>query len=643
MCVGERERGAVKKKVRAFDPISASVPVEPSRPLFLILDYSPALKPSCSSTPSLPSPAILAHHQVKHLRWKCKGNQKILVDGLPVEVFWDVHNWLFGIVLGSVVFMFQTCVADEKSRASHSNTHTEPLPTILPWSSSQIFRDSQWPGLGFSLIFKHRRSSPPQRVIQNTTDFAHGKEELSPYKNTKTEGQLCKSWSTGTYGKKSCFPRHLTASASTLSSSPSATPPQPGKKSTMKIKQDSSTFVDWSPAARGEGFSGVIEAKGQRIEPQGKSHALIKRTMAAVGLGVAEREVGPEDYGLPTGIIFAGNDPIGTRSNLRPVREPIMPAKTIASRSVMMVSLGRRFFDKEKQYAYAVREIGCPLPSSHVAAEGSFGYGGSGLALSVGEAVVTSWRLEWRPYDQVVNCGSSSARGGSGLVHEQEPILHVGDTVCMGFYEKGKLDAKIAAETVAGSIGTYEVLPSLLWRDYGDMFASNVPMVEGVGEQGLVGIRSRGLSNVVENNPRTHKGAARFSNSVVQRESSCFSVIREVVEFGTSRCRSLSPVDCFCLEGNRWPNLARYLGFSNEETRAIEPRRQDGKKNFLGGQVLKGLLWIDCFFCNKENMSCTWNEFNGLAYKELLWRTVPKTDKQGDELYGEAIKGKDLR
>ncbi|KAJ4956272.1 hypothetical protein NE237_013055 [Protea cynaroides] len=121
-------------------------------PLFLIPDDYPALKPSCSSTPSLPSPAILARHQVKHFRWKCRGNQTILVDGLLVEVFWDVHNWLFGTVLGSAVFIFQTCVADEKLWASHGNTHTEPLPTILPWFSSQIFRDSQRPGLGFSLI-----------------------------------------------------------------------------------------------------------------------------------------------------------------------------------------------------------------------------------------------------------------------------------------------------------------------------------------------------------------------------------------------------------------------------------------------------------------------------------------------------------
>jgi hypothetical protein len=78
--------------------------------------------------------------RVKRLPWKFRGNQTILVDGLPVEVFWDVHGWLFGSVTADAVFMFQTCqAAPEKS---------------MPWAYSQIFRDRepQLQGHGFSLI-----------------------------------------------------------------------------------------------------------------------------------------------------------------------------------------------------------------------------------------------------------------------------------------------------------------------------------------------------------------------------------------------------------------------------------------------------------------------------------------------------------
>ncbi|XP_042408427.1 uncharacterized protein LOC121997847 isoform X1 [Zingiber officinale] len=62
--------------------------------------------------------------QVKRLAWKFRGNQTILVDGLPVEVFWDVHSWLFGAPSTSAVFMFQTRLPSEK---------------VLPWSRGLDF------------------------------------------------------------------------------------------------------------------------------------------------------------------------------------------------------------------------------------------------------------------------------------------------------------------------------------------------------------------------------------------------------------------------------------------------------------------------------------------------------------------------
>lgn len=67
--------------------------------------------------------------QVKHLLWKFRGNYTIAVDGLPVEVYWDVHNWLFGSTTGSAVFMFQTCSAVDKSA-----TFSDPfiVPSRLP-------------------------------------------------------------------------------------------------------------------------------------------------------------------------------------------------------------------------------------------------------------------------------------------------------------------------------------------------------------------------------------------------------------------------------------------------------------------------------------------------------------------------------
>ncbi|KAF7852339.1 hypothetical protein BT93_L0897 [Corymbia citriodora subsp. variegata] len=86
--------------------------------------------------------------QVKRLRWKFRGNHTILVNGLAVEVFWDVHNWLFNPSSGNAVFMFKTCLSAEKLW----NSQPFSEPNALQWSFSQRFLDSKSQGLGFSLI-----------------------------------------------------------------------------------------------------------------------------------------------------------------------------------------------------------------------------------------------------------------------------------------------------------------------------------------------------------------------------------------------------------------------------------------------------------------------------------------------------------
>ncbi|CAN0830470.1 hypothetical protein LINGRAPRIM_LOCUS3255 [Linum grandiflorum] len=95
--------------------------------------------------------------QVKRLKWKFRGNGTILVDGLPVEVFWDVHDWLFGgAAMGNnnAVFMFQTCLSAEKlwNSSSSSQQPLFDLSTASAMSQSQRFKECQSQGLGFSLV-----------------------------------------------------------------------------------------------------------------------------------------------------------------------------------------------------------------------------------------------------------------------------------------------------------------------------------------------------------------------------------------------------------------------------------------------------------------------------------------------------------
>lgn len=46
--------------------------------------------------------------RVKRLQWNFRGNQTIFVDGLLVDLLWDVHDWFFNPASGSAVFMFRT-------------------------------------------------------------------------------------------------------------------------------------------------------------------------------------------------------------------------------------------------------------------------------------------------------------------------------------------------------------------------------------------------------------------------------------------------------------------------------------------------------------------------------------------------------
>ncbi|KAK2647792.1 hypothetical protein Ddye_015281 [Dipteronia dyeriana] len=53
---------------------------------------------------------VLIH--VRNLQWRFRGNQTVLVDKQPVQVFWDVHDWLFsspGTSHGLFIFKPESC------------------------------------------------------------------------------------------------------------------------------------------------------------------------------------------------------------------------------------------------------------------------------------------------------------------------------------------------------------------------------------------------------------------------------------------------------------------------------------------------------------------------------------------------------
>lgn len=56
--------------------------------------------------------------EIKHLKWKFRGNEKVDVEGVPVQISWDVYNWVFGDEKdhGHAIFMFRFDEDDEEFR-----------------------------------------------------------------------------------------------------------------------------------------------------------------------------------------------------------------------------------------------------------------------------------------------------------------------------------------------------------------------------------------------------------------------------------------------------------------------------------------------------------------------------------------------
>lgn len=89
--------------------------------------------------------------QVKRLMWKFRGNQTIMVDGFPVELLWDVHNWLFNPSDDHAVFIFQSGLC-----SSPSNHAAAPSYSYYQWHQhmqvSSSSTDKCQERYGFSLL-----------------------------------------------------------------------------------------------------------------------------------------------------------------------------------------------------------------------------------------------------------------------------------------------------------------------------------------------------------------------------------------------------------------------------------------------------------------------------------------------------------
>lgn len=66
---------------------------------------------------------VLIH--IRNLQWKFRGNQTVLVNKQPVQVFWDVHDWLFNSPgTGHGLFIFKPGAPDTESDREGINSRS---------------------------------------------------------------------------------------------------------------------------------------------------------------------------------------------------------------------------------------------------------------------------------------------------------------------------------------------------------------------------------------------------------------------------------------------------------------------------------------------------------------------------------------
>lgn len=72
---------------------------------------------------------------VKHLQWKFRGNESIHVNKLKIEVYWDVHDWLFSPGLRHALFIFKPSLSSTSPSSISSSPPLSSSLTSTPLSS----------------------------------------------------------------------------------------------------------------------------------------------------------------------------------------------------------------------------------------------------------------------------------------------------------------------------------------------------------------------------------------------------------------------------------------------------------------------------------------------------------------------------
>ncbi|GAB4825344.1 hypothetical protein Ancab_008216 [Ancistrocladus abbreviatus] len=96
---------------------------------------------------------VLVH--VKNLQWKFRGNESVLVNKQPIQVFWDVHSWLFsgpGTGYGLFIFKPAAALAVDESEKEGSSRGSDSSGGSMFYSTSSKAAENPTRGTDFCLF-----------------------------------------------------------------------------------------------------------------------------------------------------------------------------------------------------------------------------------------------------------------------------------------------------------------------------------------------------------------------------------------------------------------------------------------------------------------------------------------------------------
>ncbi|CAK7353872.1 unnamed protein product [Dovyalis caffra] len=153
--------------------------------------------------------------QIKRLKWKFRGNERIEVDGVPIQVSWDVYNWLFDDINNDhAVFMFRfesnldpkeeeaVVQKQEPSEAYGGHQQQEEINekndnNVVLWQQNSSISTAsfgispiEWRKMRKSLMRTAARSSSSSSISMSSASSG-GSSSVMEWASSSEESELC--------------------------------------------------------------------------------------------------------------------------------------------------------------------------------------------------------------------------------------------------------------------------------------------------------------------------------------------------------------------------------------------------------------------------------------------------------------------